>query len=217
MYDGTDISKTQDPSFAENKPKANLVLGSSVLRVSVHDSTGRIISDSLQSVATDRRNEDPTYQMLLETIVTDLQEQEGLGSVKGLTINEIRDLKGGLGYSAIRDRLLLMVANGKIACIPGSGRRPSYYCLPHQLESLQSEYQISSEELDSKDHSSLSLSDEEVARQRALDKIDGLKTGLLNRMSDLMVQVKQIERQLEELDLDKKILCSYENVLDKYL
>jgi hypothetical protein len=82
--------------------------------------------------ATLDNDSDPGKEMVRFKVKAALLGGERSDGQPGLTIGDICDLVG-FKEGFVRDRLSELVAEGHLACIPGSGRRPSYYLLPDDL------------------------------------------------------------------------------------
>lgn len=87
------------------------------------------------------------------------------------------------GESAIRDRLNQLVDIGKLECIPGSGRRPTYYYLPRRTVTNSS---------------------------KSLDSLDVVDEEVLERIKDkelaLREEIAEIQRELESVIQDREAL-----------
>jgi len=122
-YDHTEENKNQSFVFATRPGKDKIVLSKN------SESPGT--ESSVPEVRTELRELEPTTHLVYDKAIKVLQSQELRGKFEGVTIAEIQDLTG-LGYSVIRKRLLILLEQGKLNSMPGDGRRPAYYFLPHQ-------------------------------------------------------------------------------------
>jgi hypothetical protein len=92
------------------------------------------VSNSRQQVTTPDNDDDPGKEMVRLKMNAALLNGERSDGQPGLTIGDICELVG-FKEGFVRDRLSELVAEGHLACIPGSGRRPSYYLLPDMRRS----------------------------------------------------------------------------------
>lgn len=84
----------------------------------------------LQAKASNHEN--PGKEMIWTKMNTRLLSREGYYGQPGLTLQDACELTG-FKNGFVRDRLEELVAEGRLASIPGSGRRPAFYILPSNV------------------------------------------------------------------------------------
>lgn len=108
-----------------------------------------------------------------------------------LTIKDILDGLESLGMhvgdSAVRERLNDLVGHGKLKCLPGSGRRPSYYFLPDGISGLGNADSASSD-------------------ADLIAKLSELINSKSEAISELESRLAQKRNEIEELKRDKQTL-----------
>jgi hypothetical protein len=75
---------------------------------------------------------DPAKKQVLSKVINALRDGHSHEDRPGLTIYDVCDLTG-YKYGFLRQALNEIVEEGNLGCLPGAGRRPSYYLLPVTL------------------------------------------------------------------------------------
>jgi hypothetical protein len=124
---------------------------------------------------------------------------DALASQPRITIKDVVDIfeaKGlQVGESAIRDRIATLVEAGKLHCLPGAGRRPSYYSLP-QVDTLEGVSPDDATALEQLINIETSLKDEiNSLEQQILAKRSALES--IEQDIDALKRVIQVKTKLE--------------------
>jgi hypothetical protein len=145
---------------------------------------------------------DPAKAQILARIIVAIGEEDLLRMQPGLTISDICDLTG-YKDGFVRLKLGELVQEGKLGCLPGRGRRPSYYVLPGTLEQFQ-DWQMGDKQDSLVYSSSNDLNREEMrkATELILAQIRERKQELeqiINETSVLLKDLEATERVLSEV------------------
>jgi hypothetical protein len=145
---------------------------------------------------------DPAKAQILARTIVAIEEEDRLSMQPGLTISDVCDLTG-YKDGFVRLKLNELVQDGKLACLPGRGRRPSYYVLPGTLKQLQ-DWQIADKQDNLVYRSSQDLDREDMrtATELILTQIRERKQKLeriINETSALLRDLEATERVLSEV------------------
>jgi hypothetical protein len=109
---------------------------------SQYDSQKHNDQDFVHNIIKSIRIDDPAKATILSKATESLMNGLVPDGQPGLTIGDVCDLTG-FKEGFVRDRLSEIIDEGKLGCIPGAGRRPSYYVLFEDISNSQ--YQKESE------------------------------------------------------------------------
>jgi hypothetical protein len=144
-------------------------------------------SNALSQTRQEELSDPAKAQILARTIVA-IEEEDLLSMQPGLTISDVCDLTG-YKDGFVRLKLGELVREGKLGCVPGRGRRPSYYVLPGALEQFQ-DWQIA----DKQDYLVYPSSQD-------LDRED------MRRATDLILaQIRERKQELEQIINETSVL-----------
>lgn len=144
---------------------------------------------------------DPAKAQILARTIMAIEDENILSMQPGLTISDICDFTG-YKDGFVRLKLGELVQEGKLGCLQGKGRRPSYYVLSETLEQL-SDWQVGDKQ-DSFDNYSahdLNCEDMRKATELILIQIRERKQELeqiINETSDLLKDLEATERVLSQ-------------------
>jgi hypothetical protein len=131
---------------------------------------------------------DPAKAQILARTITAIEDDDLLRMQPGLTISDVCDLTG-YKDGFVRLKLSELVQEGKLDCLIGRGRRPSYYVLPKRQGQLQ-DLRISDKQNNFVNPSSHGLDPENIRKATEL----------------ILVQIRERKQELEQIINEKSSL-----------
>lgn len=137
----------------------------------------------------DIREDDPLLERIYNEVIEISKNQ------KDIAIRDVVE-KIPSSESAIRNRLNRLVELGKLDCLPGSGRRPSFYSLVNQKEDNQN------------DEIGLSLPNQQMIQglEQMIQMLKSQREDVHQQLSKLQQTLTEIEANIEAIE--KTILVS---------
>ena len=134
---------------------------------------------------------DPFKERILAAVQDLLQNKEQV------TISEVIDALNQRGVqagdSAVRIRVGQLVKSERLICLPGVGRRPSYYSLPSTALSA-----------DHPNDGNAALEAIELSLDRAIEEADKLRQGIekdMERLNELMADIDAYQRVKQKIQM----------------
>ncbi|MBF2089426.1 MAG: hypothetical protein IGR80_04020 [Synechococcales cyanobacterium K44_A2020_017] len=155
------------------------------------------VNSALESIAHNNHKNDPDNHQEARNVafLTDPLELhirdvafDLLGQTDRITIMDVVE-NVPAGESAVRNRLNALVESGQLDCLPGSGRRPSYYFLPSSKPSLQ--------KVSVHYHDKAIMTDEELLEHLQHEELDLLEQiEVVRRDREALERVIELKRNL---------------------
>ena len=142
---------------------------------------------------------DPAKAQILAKAIVAIEEEEHLSVQPGLTISDICDLTG-YKDGFVRLKLGELVQERKLGCLPGKGRRPSYYVLPETLEQFQ-HWQIEDKQ-ENLVYSSQALNREDIKKAAEL-----MLAEIRERKRELEQIINETSALLRDLEVTERVLA----------